>query len=224
MALEFIGSNAIVLAPSQLNPAVFTQAWMIDNLQVAANEFLDQGTLQLPMLFTAATTRFNLLVLQDRIQMAPSLQRGDNQEDEGALISRVIGRAIRLFQDLPYTALGLNYSWAVYWNEHPNNETSRRLFFAAGNSLFRIFDTPDACFGAYVSKNTMGFRLRVDAKPITEQGEQPTTKRLLFSFNFHQDLSGDNRVHQIDQLLGLWNEARAEASRILEQVNRECAL
>ncbi len=225
MAIDFKGSNAVVLAPPpperQFDPAKFSQIWMIQQLHVDPNDFVDPGAaVHAPFLFNQATTQFNLLVVPERIQLmfAP-------HQEEGGTVKRVMLESLLQVTRIPYSAAGLNFNWLIHANKYPNSVISRKLFFAEGNPFFREFDTPNACFGAYASKDYLGTRLRVDAKPLLVEGSSEVDPRgVLFNFNFHKELVEENRLDPIRELLDLWDQARAEASRIIEDINAGCGL
>lgn len=223
MTIEFKGSNAVIL-PSpiqdrQFNPAIFSQIWMIQHLHVEPNDFINEGSVQSPILFHQSTRQFSLFVAPERVQLGLATQ----QEREEALVRRILLAVLGQFPANICHAIGVNFNWMVRWDERPNSETSRRLFFGQGNPLFRFFDTDDACFGVYASKDFLGVRLKVDAKPLTMgPSNEITTMGVFFNFNFHKDLSGEDRIGQIGSLLARWEEARNEASRIVQQLNTEC--
>jgi hypothetical protein len=226
MALDFKGANAVILAPPhpQFNPAAVSQAWMIGQLHVAAGEFVENSTIQFPFLFITSTRRFALMVAEERIQVTPSLHWDQGWGEEVETVRRVANGVVRLFQGVPCPAIGLNFWWTLRSEGRPNRETSRRLFFGGGNSLFNMFNVENAAFGAYASKDIFGCRLKVDAKPVNEQTNEPDPERILFTFNFHLALAGDDRVEQIDRLLLQWDDAKAEARRVAQRIHEECGL
>jgi hypothetical protein len=223
VAIEFKGSNAVFLPPPDpnllFNPALFSQVWMIQNLHVEANDFINEGAAQVPFLFNQRTRRFGLLVMPERIQLSLFAQ----EDGEGEMVTRVMLETIRQFPQDFYHAVGLNFNWMVNWNGHQNPETSRRLFDTRQNHpFFREFNTDDSCFGAYASKTFFGVRLRVDAKPVvTGRSDEINTSGILFNFNFHQELTGEHRAEDARRLLGLWEQARNESRRIVQQINTE---
>jgi hypothetical protein len=224
MAVEFRGSNAVILAPPfpQFNPAAITKTWMIAQLHIAESDLAENSIIQIPLLFTAATRRFQLVVTQERVQLMPTLSWDEGWGKEGDTVRQVTGGVAGAFPGLPFIAIGLNFFWAVYSEGRPSSETSRKLFFGSGNPLFKGFDVPEACFGAYASKDVLGCRLKVEAKPMREYTDEAEPARVLFYFNFHLSLAGDDRLSKIDQLLCRWDEAKAEAARIVRDVDREC--
>jgi hypothetical protein len=230
MTIEFKGSNAAILPPpdpnQQFNPVLFSQAWMIRRLQVNIDDIVDQGSVQLPYVFNGITRQFTLVVVAERIQLYLPAQREAGWEDEGDMVRRVMHEVLGQFSQMPFSAAGMNFNWIVNWGEHTNSEISRRIFYAEGNPLFRFFNTADACFGAYSSKEYQGTRFRVDAKPVTlAHSNENNTTGIHFNFNFHKELATeDNQLERIRHLLGLWEEVREESSRIMQQINTECGL
>ena len=90
---------------------------------------------------------------------------------------------------------------------------ARRLFFTAGRPLFRDFDAPDAAFGAYLSRDLLGFRLNLDVKPVNVPTSTAAANRLQLLYNFHADLpEGEEAVPRLQQHLRRWGEA-AETAR-----------
>lgn len=219
MPVEFKAANAIVLSP-QLNPAIITQAWMIQQLQILPNEFLPEGNIQLPVVFSSQTRRFQLMVLPDRIQFA--LQPG--HERDGDLVRQVVTGVMAATPHALYTAIGLNFVWTVYSEGETNRTTSRNMFYRDGIPFFAKMNVEDARFGAYASKDALGFRLKVDAKPLAEENPHTDSFRILFNFNFHQDLTDNDRTEQIRQLLTHWVQAYDEANRIVHEVSQEAGL
>jgi hypothetical protein len=99
---------------------------------------------------------------------------------------------------------------------------TRELFFKPDSALFQQFDVDGANFGSYLSKESHGFRLKLDVKPmnftIQEGGtEERQEDRIQFAFNFHADLP-DNPAAQIQVLLTRWNDINLEAQAIVETV------
>ena len=91
---------------------------------------------------------------------------------------------------------------------------SRQLFFVPERPLFRDFDVPDASFGSYLSRDLLGFRLKLDVKPVTvtPPGNDPE-QRLQLLYNYHADLpEGERVVASLQEHLRRWGEA-AEMAR-----------
>jgi hypothetical protein len=111
--------------------------------------------------------------------------------------------------------LGLNFTWHLTPEGGDVAALSRRLFFTAGRPLFRDFDAPDASLGAYLSRDLLGFRLKLDVKPVTVTPPAAAAEqRLQLLYNFHADLpEGEEAVERIQQHLQRWGEAAEIARR-----------
>jgi hypothetical protein len=93
------------------------------------------------------------------------------------------------------------------------------MFFRADRPLFQNFADAGAHFGTYLSKDSNGFRLKLDVKPVLVQLEGRTEDRLQFAFNFHRDFA-ENPAAQLDQCLLLWDAANRETEAIIDSVER----
>jgi hypothetical protein len=108
----------------------------------------------------------------------------------------------------------LNFTWHLAPEEGNVAALSRRLFFTAGRPLFRDFDAADASFGAYLSRDLLGFRLKLDVKPVTVPPLTTAGQRLQLLYNFHADLpEGEEAVARLQQHLRRWGEAAETARR-----------
>ena len=95
---------------------------------------------------------------------------------------------------------------------------SRKLFFRADDPLCQAFNTEDARFGSYMSKDVIGCRLKLDVKPVTINLPEGTIERLQFAFNFHRELTENNGVDGIVDLLTKWDSAQKMAFDIVNSI------
>jgi hypothetical protein len=156
--------------------------------------------------------QFSLLTLPDRLQFTPN----DVTDENGNLVTTKLGNIVTRLPHTPYSGIGLNFIWHLDPEDTGIKEFTKAIFFH-DNPLFREFDTEDARYGGYLSRNIFGCRLKLDVKPITTIS--PAKKEFLqFLFNFHLDLISDNRVQEIISLLAQWDEAKNMSSRIVRTV------
>ena len=66
-----------------------------------------------------------------------------------------VGAIVRLLPQTPYAAVGLNFTWLVQPSASDYDGFCRALFFRT-NPLFTPFDTGDARFGGYLSRDVLG--------------------------------------------------------------------
>ena len=212
MPLEFNGSN-VVVAARQYNPSILSQIWLVDNGIVPRDGFRE-GCIFTDMLVQVQSDQFVFNVVPNQLQFAPTER--DNEQD---VIVEKVGRIIRTLPHTPFSAVGLNFNWLAIADDEAVRDLSRQIFFRPETTIHRAFDLPDSRFGGYLSKDSLGARLKLDVKPGFGANAADGERRdfLQFQFNYHLDVTGDNRVNQIEQLLGRWDEAREQASDIAHQ-------
>ena len=205
------GATAVIVA-QQFNPSVFSHLWLVHHGLLGEDEFLP-GCLFADVLVQVRSPRFHLLVVPEQLQFVPNVAPGEQQ----ALISDKVGTIVRTLPHTPFKALGLNFNWLLAPREEDVALFTRELFFRRDKPLFQCFDAANAHFGGYLSKDTLGFRLKLDVKPIIVHQPQGAQNRVLFAFNFHADL-GENPAEQTEQFLLHWNDVKAESERIIDSV------
>jgi hypothetical protein len=213
MNLELVGHNAVVVA-HQFNPSVISQVWLVRN-GIIVEEDIGSGCVFTDVVVQMHSEKFNLLVTPQQCQFAPPVD--DDRPEE--LVVEKVGTLVQNLPHTPYNAMGLNF----IWHATPPDVcvASRNIFFNASSPLFGEFDTEDARFGAYMSKDALGCRLRLNIKPVvvTPPGGEPLDT-LQFSFNFHRDVGNeDDPVASIMETLEKWNEASEMSEHIVHKVN-----
>lgn len=218
MSVQLAGTNVIVAA-RQFNPTVFSQLWLVRNGLLAEEEF-GSGYIFSESFVQAATPRFLLLVVPSQLQFTPS-ELGEGQQE---LILEKVGRIVERLPHTPYVAVGLNFVWHMHDEDSTIERLSRELFFKGESELYRRFDAEDARFGAYLSRDVLGCRMKLDIKPVSlEESSLQEMQRLQFAFNFHRDLSNaaGDPVGLIHRMLERWDEAKAESMQIVESLQRK---
>jgi hypothetical protein len=213
MSLQLANANVVIVA-HQFNPSVFSELWLVRN-RLLQEEDREIGCVFTDPLVNVRSREFNLLATPDQVQFAPRGPAEGHQE----LILAKVGAIVELLPHVPYHAVGLNFVWQF----DPAPETvagaSRRLFFVPERRVFRQFDTEDAQFGTYLSKNSLGCRLKLDIKPVMvttiEENEMRVSPAITFGFNYHLDVvSEENPPMRIREMLAQWDVAKAEAEQI----------
>ena len=209
MRRELVGSSVVVVAQN-FNPSMTSQLWLVRNGVVPEGDFLP-GCIFTDLLVQVRTRRFSLLFTPEQFQLVPA----PGEDNPHALMQETIGRIVEMLPHTPYRALGLNFTWHLTPEGGDVAALSRRLFFSSGRPLFRDFDAPDASFGAFLSRDLLGFRLKLDVKPVTVPPAATSgTQRLQLLYNFHADLpEGEEAVARLQQHLRRWGEAAETARR-----------
>ncbi len=205
--MEQIAAVAVVAAKN-FNPSILSQLWLVREKVVGPEDFRP-GCLFSDQVSQVETQSFQLIVLPQQLQFAPKCA----PEEETSLISEKLGKIVRALPHTPYAAMGLNF----IWHEDSGNiaELTRTLFYNGEKALFMEFDTADAKFGSYLSKDWQGLRLKLDIRPVLLDTGAEKRERLQLTFNFHLDLLGENAADKIAQTLGLWVSAREESQRLI---------
>lgn len=215
MGRQFIGSSVVVVA-QQFNPSVMSQLWLVGNGLATEDDFR-QGYIFSDSVVQFQTREFQILVVPEQLQFSPKVEAAREQE----VIRAKIGAIVETLPHTPYRAVGLNFMWQVTPEMESVQTLSRRLFFRDDIPLFGAFDPADARFGAYLSKDSFGGRLRLEIKPITLKTADRTVESLNFGFNYNLDVAESNdRISAILGMLERWNEAMAESIRIVEAAER----
>lgn len=211
MPVEFAGANVVVTA-RQFNPSILSQMWLARH-EIIAQDAPTAGCLFSEAVVLVNNEQFNLLVVPPQLQLTPSA----NPHDEAELIARVAGGIVGNLPETPYQAVGLNFQWFLWSDNRSMNDITRALFFEATRPTYRRFDSGDAKFGGYFSKDVFGCRLKLDVKPTMVEKEGQKLERLLFAFNYHLDAAGEGAATTIVEHLGRWNAARQEADQIVNE-------
>jgi hypothetical protein len=101
---------------------------------------------------------------------------------------------------------------------------TRELFYDSNNRLHQLFNSDDAQFGCYVSKDSLGCRLRLDIKPIMmmESATGQNKSAVQFAFNYHYEVVNRlDAVSEITQKLGQWENAKTDSSQIFQTTLRD---
>jgi hypothetical protein len=218
MAVNLINS-AVVVAAQHFNPSVAGQHWLIEN-GIVLKEEIRVGAVFTDMFVQVPTPNFLLIISPENCQFSP-LPTYENQQE---LIVDRVGKFLNLIPHTPFNAIGLNFAWQ-YFPEHESiNEVCRRLFFIEKSCLHKQFDVSDARFGAYLSMDLWGCRLRLEARPtIMSLPDGQRSHFIQFAFNYHLGVLGRPKpVEDIINLLKRWQEAKDFSKDIvLKSIERE---
>jgi len=216
MSLTLVGANAVIVA-QQFNPSIISQLWLVRNGLMLEDDFRS-GCVFSDMVAHVHARQFKMLVVPEQCQFSPAVVRDDEQE----LVVDKVGTIARSLPHTPFRAIGLNFVWHLHPEGHDAQAISRELFFVNDRPLYQEFAAEDARFGAYMSKDALGGRLKLDVKPLTVQQEGQDEERIQFAFNLHRDVGHlEDPVASIEETLHRWSEARDESARIVHLTERE---
>lgn len=215
MRQELVAANVVVVTQN-FNPSIVDQLWLVRHNLVAENDFQKQSIFA-DTLVQVVTPHFLLLLTPERIQFVPKVPEEEREE----LVVNTFGAFTRHLSYAPFRAIGLNFTWHLIPDDV--RALTRSLCFVPESPLFSNFDTPDANFGAYLSKDIFAARLNLEVKPVTFfLPEGKTEERAQFYFNYHRDLpAGAVALDVIAELLRHWNVGFQGAYRIVESISNE---
>jgi len=214
MKLDKLQANVVVVA-RQFNPSIITQYWLIKNRIFSEEEFSSECVFS-PFIADIRTNQFDLLIVPERLQFTPKVE---NSEIEYSLIESKMGNIIKKLPHTPFIALGFNFIWNIDTEADQQTKVSRKLFFKNDSTLYKNFDTDDANFGSYMSRNILGCRLRLNIKPVRLLAEQRNL--LQCTFNFQLDLPDEEKHSVILRFLPNWTKAKEKSYEIVNCVMQE---
>jgi hypothetical protein len=205
-----VQATAVVVA-TNFNPTVFNQVWLTTNKVIPpqSGDPLPDSVFT-DVVVQAQAPDFTLVVTPQQLHFIPRATDADGQRAEETL-----GRIVKLLPETPYTASGLNFAW----HSEPMPEIGRvaRKLFVSDRPPFNRFNSEDARFGTYASKNVGIARLRLDVRPIRALAE-PGVERMQFLFNFERDVKSDpDKPASIIELASKWDEYKELAEAIVSE-------
>ena len=211
MSSQLVAFN-VVIAAQHFNPSVVSQMWLVKNGLATEADFR-QGYVFTDSIVQLQASSYHLMVIQEQLQFIPKVEK----DKEQGLIEAKVGTIVNKLPHTPYRAIGLNFFWHLTPDLESVRDRSRKLFYRPDCHLFQCFDSEDARFGAYLSRDMLGCRLRLDVRPVTIASPDSKVEHLLFNFNFHQDLPDpDAAVEMIHAMLKRWDEAKQESLKIIQ--------
>lgn len=212
MPAQIVHCNVVVVA-RQFNPSIFTQLWLVKNKLASESDFDEGDSVFTPPFVQVRVPKFALLVLPEQMQFAPRPAEGNH----GAVVREKVGRIIQALPETPYSAVGLNFHWMLAPAQEDYSALCRALFFR-DNPLYSEFESADARFGGYLSKDIFDARLKLDVKPTTVDTPDGRAEKLLFAFNFHADIKGESAVEHIERMLARWDDASTYAAQVVQKM------
>lgn len=208
MSFELIGHNVVILA-NAFNPTIINQLWLVRHAILTEDDPII-GSAFTPVFANVKSRRFEMLFVSDRVQFTPNL----DEHDRVGLARDVLRRLVRALPETPYTAIGINMTFAIKPLQGVSMERlSRSLFHRDSIPICRYFNAPDAKCGFYASQDFEGCRLRCEVKPVVFHGGD-REHQLHCNYNFNRELVGQNAPDEIERVL----ELGQRASQISEEI------
>jgi hypothetical protein len=216
MSCQLVGSN-VVIAAHQFNPSLVSQPWLIKNGLATEDDFRS-GYIFTDSLVQFQARTFSLVLVEEQLQFHPKT----DQDREKSVIEQVIGSFVSQLPHTPYKAVGLNFFWTLVPDTETVRELSKRLFYRPEIPVFQNFASDDARFGVYLSKGSLGCRLKLEVKPVVMQSPKDKKEFLHFSFNYNMDIEEEvDPVVKIKEVISQWDEAKRESAAIVKSAESE---
>ncbi len=202
-----------IVVNGQFNLALLDKYFFIKNDIISEEEF---SKMQHPALFNGfnshlVTDKFEITI--NPIQLVVySVKSGDDDKINEFIIKIIKASGIGNFP-----SFGMNFEWALQFeNKEQVQEKSKEYFYNENTKLMpSFFNSEDANYGFYASKDIMGARLKLDIKPINNlnypvKGVVPMDA-LFHQFNFHFALEGTDIIPFLEK----YEEYKKETDKII---------
>lgn len=201
----------IVLVTNNINTAVFSQYWFIQN-KIFQPEEIQQDSVFAPGLTIVSAPDCQIICDPSRIQMA---MKSDNPSDAYACVKSRLAKMIAAIQMLPVVAVGVNFIWKITDAEKDIHNLSSYLFADNESGIYDYFSKPDTRYGAYFSQDfDENTRLKLDIKPVITIENNVKSEFITASFNYHRDLAIEKSASQIEEQLKKWSNFRQNSNKV----------
>lgn len=203
--------NAIVILNSGIDPQSFNAFWLV------TNGILKEEELALEHIFTKqfvqlSFEKYDVFINGNSFQF--SVKNNDLSN-----FNELVEKAKKLIDATSNTtniSVGINFNWILHLQKGTYRALSKKIFYIPENDLFKNFDTDDACFGAYMSKDFEKSRLKLDIKPVTFTDSSEEDGSINFNFNFHLDLPLENKIKTLKDYIESWGIYYEESKKNVE--------
>lgn len=208
----------IVITAQSFNPSIFTETWMHANGIIEASR-LEGVRLFSPEIAQFQTNEAQVLITPPKMQIT---FRTHSVESNFENQRNIATRTVQLLPHTPFLGLGLNFDYFVLLPpEEDFIDYDRKLLGTGEYKLIREFDSKDARFGRYFSKDYDFARMKLEILPVKAG---PENKDMLkFGFNFHHEVSGlepKQKEPKLIELIGGWNKLYEYSAKLVETGSR----
>lgn len=204
--------NVVIIA-NTFNISIINTIWLFKNGIFSEEEL--QGATCLPVIVDIRTENFHLNLIPDRLQFSTN----PNLKNAKELIINKIGKFIKTLPHKPFVACGLNFTYHIKPTNGDIYSLSRSLFCKEDSKIFEELNDKEVRFGGYFSKDLIGTRFRLDAKPVKIKSPESMEEVLQFSYNFNINISPGDDYKVINNLLEKWDEAQEITLNLTNKIN-----
>ena len=157
----------------------------------------------------------NILITMQQIIITQFKMDGKRGKDIALLFAK--------HSNLNLQAVGVNFSWNLTPTENLGKVT-KDYFFNEGNKMYTdFFNTPDTMYGAYMSKDFMKGRLKLEIKPqlvnrlnVKTQETSELSQLINFAFNFHYQVPTKGENSMLMEFINDYNNFFIESEKIMK--------
>ncbi|MBU0464553.1 MAG: hypothetical protein KKE12_13285 [Proteobacteria bacterium] len=210
--IDFVDCNIVIIAAT-FNVNILNTVWLYKNKIFTEKEL--QGATCLPVIVEAQSDDFRLHIIPDRLQFSINTKYKNAKE----LLLSKIGRLVKLLPHTPFTAAGLNFTYHVTPSDKDIYKLTRSLFCNEQSKLFTDLEEENVRFGGYFSKDLLGTRFRLDAKPISVVMQNKKKEMLQLAYNFNVSLNQEDDHNTVIGLFDKWDEAKRICQELTNKIN-----
>lgn len=206
--------HSVVIINTGINPSSFNSYWLV------TNGVLEEEELSNEHIFTNQVVEINgddygLTITGNSFQ----IKAKNDISDLGKCVDDKLEKIIDATSNTIYISAGVNFNWIIEPKGNDFKKLSRDLFFKDNSDLFSCFDESDATFGSYMSKDFDDARLKLDIKPLYLNQDSTNKKGAIhFNFNFHYDISENDRSNKLKEFIKKWESFYREAKLIIDSL------
>lgn len=187
MEVELIDRNITVLA-ELFNPSIFNEYWLRKNKIISDDVAITPASIFTQQFVNLQTNVFSASIMPNQLQF--SYQSEDN--------INILIKLIDALPHIPYKAIGINFTYFLPITSDDGSNASRTRFTNDRTRLYSEFGDDNCRFGAYLSKDFSGSRLKLNILPVKAQKYTGVeVERLQYAFNFHSDLIKENSFEEL---------------------------
>ena len=209
---KLVGQNLVIVAKN-FNPTIIGENWLVKKEIIQASD-KQPGSIFSDVVSQLQTAEFSLTVMPEQLLFNPvSLE-------SQPLVTSKIGKIVEELKETPFNALGMNFIWHVNSTDKSIEDFSRQLFYNESIGIAKKLSAPNTKFGYYVSAEVLGFRLKLEVKPVDVTSPTGKSSQIQFAFNYHRDLTQDDKAREIIALLPKWQECYVYANALIQEISQ----
>jgi hypothetical protein len=202
--------KTIVILAQYFNPSVFRDHWLLEQGIISNPGDLLENSVFSAQLVQVFSKEFSFLVIPDQLQFTilPNSQVG----------IAALMKIVSILPHIPYKALGINFHYYFPLFSDKGENLTMKFFYNQNLKMYEEFKEDNPRFGAYMSKNYLDTRLKLDIKPITIKPNEPeaiSKELIVYSFNYHSDLKQPHSISEIQSLLDSYDKFKAYSDKII---------